>query len=75
MRDSGLLLFVSLFPTPPTTRSQTCAYVTRVAVNVPGVTSMGYEVREGHTKKRALKHIHVKNNVCVCVCVYIYVTK
>jgi hypothetical protein len=44
-------------PTHPTTRSQTCAYVSRVAVNVPGVTSMGH-VREGHTKKRALRHIH-----------------
>jgi hypothetical protein len=48
-------------PTPSTTRSQTCAYITRVAVNASGVTSMGHEVREGHTKKRALRHIHVKN--------------
>jgi hypothetical protein len=47
-------------PTPPTTRSHTCAYVTRVAVNVPGVASMGHEVREGHTKKRAVRHIRVK---------------
>jgi hypothetical protein len=53
MRDSGLLLFVSLFPYP--LRSQTCAYVMRVAVNVPGVTSMGHEVREGHTKKASSK--------------------
>jgi hypothetical protein len=60
MRDSGLLLFVSLFPTPPTTRSQTCAYVTRVAVNVPSVRSMGHEVREGHMKKRAVRYKHVK---------------
>jgi hypothetical protein len=47
-------------PIPLTTRSQTCAYVTRVAVNVPGVTSMGHEVHEGHTKKRALRHKYVK---------------
>jgi hypothetical protein len=49
-------------PTPTTTRSQTCAYVTRLAVNVPGVTSMGHEVHEGHTKKRAVRHIHVKSS-------------
>jgi hypothetical protein len=51
-------LFVFLFPYP--FRSQTCAYVMRVAVNVPGVTSMGHEVRKSHTKKRAVRHIHVK---------------
>jgi hypothetical protein len=56
--DCFCLYFCS--PTPPTTRSQTCCYVTRVAVNVPGVTSMVHEVREGHTKKQAVGHIHVK---------------
>jgi hypothetical protein len=58
MRDSGLLLFVSLFPYPSC--SQTCAYVMCVVVNVPGVTSMGHEVRESYTKKRAVRYIHVK---------------
>jgi hypothetical protein len=58
MRDSGLLLFVLLFPY--SSHSQTCAYVMRVAVNAPGVTSMGHEVREGHMKKQAVRHIHVK---------------
>jgi hypothetical protein len=33
-------------PTPPTTRSQTCGYVTRVAVNVSGVTSVLHELRD-----------------------------
>jgi hypothetical protein len=45
MRDSGLPLCLCS-PTPPTTRSQTCGYVTRVAVNVPGVTSVLHELRD-----------------------------
>jgi hypothetical protein len=32
----------------------------RVAVNAPSVTLMGHEVRESHTKKRALRHKNVK---------------
>jgi hypothetical protein len=34
MRDSGLLLFVLLFPYPSTTRPHTCAYITRMKDNV-----------------------------------------
>jgi hypothetical protein len=60
MRDSGLLLFVSLFPYP--FRSQTCAYIMRVAVNVTGVTSMGHEVREGHMKKASGKTYTCQNS-------------
>jgi hypothetical protein len=26
---------------------------------------MGHKVREGHMKKRALRHIHVKKNYCM----------
>jgi hypothetical protein len=35
-----------MFPYPFTTRSQTCAYITRVAVNAPGVTSVLHELRD-----------------------------
>jgi hypothetical protein len=63
MRNSGLPLFVSLFPnSSPTTRSQTYGYVTCVAVNVPGVPSVLHELRDlaKATQKVALRHRHVK---------------
>jgi hypothetical protein len=61
--------FCSLFPypLPHNPRSHTCAYVTHMMVNGPGVTSRkvryGSRDCQGHTKKRALRHIHVNINL------------
>jgi hypothetical protein len=52
MRDSRLLCLYLCSPTPPSNRSQTFGYVTRVAVNVPGVTSMLHELRDLKKKKK-----------------------
>jgi hypothetical protein len=58
--------FCLLFPHPlHNPHSHTCAYVTHMTVNYPGVTSRkvryGSRDCQGHTKKWALRHIHVEN--------------
>jgi hypothetical protein len=56
--DSFCLYFC---PLPLTARSQTYAYVTRVAVSVPGMTSMLHEVRD---LAKVTRKVKVKTYTC-----------